>query len=1719
MATPKRKRKATRPTPNKRPKHADTRDGALSPSEELWEAESILEEKRVGRKLHYLVEWKGIDPQTGETYQPTWEPEINCTKALIHEWKSKKAARATTGAGRGGGSSTPRQRSKTQSLQPRPGRKSRVVVESSPEPSTAHSTTAPSTTAPSTTAPSTPRPLTPARESAAPALPSSAITTPIPANRPSPKIHIGPPTDSFDPGEYERYSQLAASQYQSATAPQTQDTDLDSSQLFTAGPEYRSSGVVPDSESLSGEESFVPATQQTTATTQHSSTANESQEDATEDSGLLEIIQQAASRPPSPATSIPETVYDTVADSQSQPRQPRASSQERQEGHGITEAAGNSSALPGEAPQESVNVDDQSVGVEVQSTPLVAVQSVDQQQDSHLTLLGQAESPSSLQARSQLIEASLSQAALPSGLGEIQHENDVQHDQESANAAEGLTQQPENTGALQDQVTVESVSTENQQQGEQDLQQQVEAHATKEQIAPEPVSTEDHQGEEEFQQQDDTRVPQEQVTPELAPIESQQDERDFQQQVGTHTSQEHLTLEPISIEDHQQVEPDLQHQVDACAPEEQIALDFAPVEGQQQDEQDCQQQVDACAPEEQVVVEPASIENQQRDEQGVQQPVIAPESLEGVTAPFVAATQEEHYLETHLAPTRTELILFQQHPAVEGAAGTSGEQLTGGAKETGNSLQANSQEIDEATLPEHSESGEAARSLFHSQLPLNDYPYPVSVDQPAQEVVPYCGSANTPVIDSETLSPSDWLNARSLETGATEPTQVSSDALLQDSQAAIDTLVSSTQSEDQGLPQDFQEPEPRRSQSPATVQSGAVEVETAHSTCASQSVEETVLRRDFALGSPIPQSINQTTPSREQNAQIVYPNNDLSTQEDTGESIRPSVEKADITSQSTPDSRHDSSQDTPERQYSPLGHSSSPIAQPPDHSLIATNSQVPSRPRTPIVTSSLSIMASQELGDGFFQSMEEGWEKHKSSMNHESEFLHKIKGSVASASIPARIDHTEGTRSPSTIPDRLPVPAVPSSLRTVAFTSTEETRDNEVGALSVDLPAEIVRNNAQAEPAIIRTEAIVANVISSDNEELSDATDDDNVSLLNDDLQLATEEYIVPLFVEGRQSDEYSLCIDQKSKVLNDFITDPHGSNHFVDVEGLLARLRSIETHIDLVYQEAALTTSSGMNDPTQIEFTLQFSIDNAIKFRFLHSLFHAMRQQRKNIVLVTQDNNDALFNIIEMFCKANCIRYKMPTRGRQADPARVDGELLVTILPSTSSHIIQPADGIICLDGVQDATQIRQKHWAVNPELQTVPVLHLVISRTVGHIERYLSSSLDGRQRAHTILATLAYMAKAKEVGKPIDEDMLRAPVAAEHVAEWFQSEEKDRSEWPLGSIGTVKSVIEYQTQASQTSAPSLAPERSKRPHDDEALDPAKRMRFTPQPQDTLSSSVNENEVTRISDSMPGTTTDDASVLRVQLARMQEAFEMERAARKSEEERFREQELMWNEQQTVHENLTREHRLLLNTHQKSEERVGTITKQNETLRERLETRTKEAHAVTNQLDEQRNTHLLSDDAKVAEVTKLRTELAKANAEKDRAVKNAATTEATLDYTKEQYRVAQDTATIATATIKDLEAQVEKLSHTASGEPAKLKALHLNRQYGVLTSQVKSLKAENSTLKKTLAQKEEELARAKQSGGRMGVGTRATSVTPQPNKVRSRAASPMMRQVSNLRNG
>ena len=547
---------------------------------------------------------------------------------------------------------------------------------------------------------------------------------------------------------------------------------------------------------------------------------------------------------------------------------------------------------------------------------------------------------------------------------------------------------------------------------------------------------------------------------------------------------------------------------------------------------------------------------------------------------------------------------------------------------------------------------------------------------------------------------------------------------------------------------------------------------------------------------------------REQNAQVVHLETDLSTQEDTLDSIRETTEKEHRASS---ESRHDSSQETPERPFRFLHQNSSPVPYPSSYSLRTQESKLPSRPCTTVPTSSSSpsIMAGESTADIIRRQMEEARAKYRT----ENPFTPKrrprssitpstapVEGVTASPAASRILRNEQGTRSPSAVPDRSPAAQIPTSLRTVAY--------------APKVPEAQSPEDARPEPVepVVPIEHAVALSVGSDDMEVSDADDEDSESLLNDDLQLADQEFIVPLFIQGRQSDMYSQYIALKKDTLEKFLKEPRNIKPISQIEEILSYLRAIETHIDLVFAEA----ETGVNDDsmTQAEHAVQFGMENSTKFRFLHQLFHHLRDSdpQKHIVLVTEKDDDALFRILETFCKAKYVNYNMPTRDRKADPRDTVGSLHVTVIPSDASPIIRPADLIICLDGVQDAAQIRKKNWAKSPERDIVPVIHLVIPRTVGHIERYIAPSLDAVDRMHTTLATLAHV--RLDIGKAIDEATPRDTKCASLVADWMiDTSEGAELSWPIPSIGSVKNVIDYQTQLSQLSTDLPIPERVKRP------------------------------------------------------------------------------------------------------------------------------------------------------------------------------------------------------------------------------------------------------------------------------------------------------------------
>jgi hypothetical protein len=614
-----------------------------------------------------------------------------------------------------------------------------------------------------------------------------------------------------------------------------------------------------------------------------------------------------------------------------------------------------------------------------------------------------------------------------------------------------------------------------------------------------------------------------------------------------------------------------------------------------------------------------------------------------------------------------------------------------------------------------------------------------------------------------------------------------------------------------------------------------------------------------AISQPSPSS-EQSIGSREHNAQLVTSPSHSDTQEDVIGSVRETVEiysaDAPRLKHSSPCSRHDSSQETPEREPGSVQRSSSPIPHPPSCSLRTLDSNAPHRPATPLLASSLSRMAESNTGkpsDSVRQLLAEMMgpdrrERRRSRMSQSSVAAPTSTAANEAASqsnnalvLPSINISAEGTRSPSTVPDRSPAPpsnaplgTVPaaSSLRSVAFANKvaeplmidsllprSRTVDKPSAGKDDDLVTAVAAAAAQSVPAASSSPAAHDDI---DNFDDADAThdvedmndyDDDYEDPHDDELKLDDEEYIIPLYIEGRQRDTYTEYIKHKEDVFNEVSTHEQVQDENLDkIDRAFTYLKAVETHPDLTYAEAESATGSSSRSLADVQHGAQFGIDNSVKFKFLGQLLNNIRNKSMHIVILLDQDNEPLFNIVKTFLTAGQYNFKMPTRGHQSMVS--PDYLLVTVFEKAKTPVIQGVHLVICLDGVQSAAEARQKKAPAAGKI--IPVFHLVIPQTVGHIERYILPTAERRTRIETILAGLYKAQEHDQVGNAIDIDTPSVEEAAQLVATWlFPEEGQESTKWPLPSIGSVKSLIEWDTtqQSTRSAVSSPAPERTKRP------------------------------------------------------------------------------------------------------------------------------------------------------------------------------------------------------------------------------------------------------------------------------------------------------------------
>ncbi|EMR87247.1 putative hda1 complex protein [Botrytis cinerea BcDW1] len=84
------KRKNLAESPVRSSKSSKKRSKKKDSTPPLYDINGILDERKSGKITEYLIDWRD-NPETGESYEPTWEPYANVTEAAIYEWQNRPA--------------------------------------------------------------------------------------------------------------------------------------------------------------------------------------------------------------------------------------------------------------------------------------------------------------------------------------------------------------------------------------------------------------------------------------------------------------------------------------------------------------------------------------------------------------------------------------------------------------------------------------------------------------------------------------------------------------------------------------------------------------------------------------------------------------------------------------------------------------------------------------------------------------------------------------------------------------------------------------------------------------------------------------------------------------------------------------------------------------------------------------------------------------------------------------------------------------------------------------------------------------------------------------------------------------------------------------------------------------------------------------------------------------------------------------------------------------------------------------------------------------------------------------------------------------------------------------------------------------------------------------------------------------------------------------------
>ncbi|KAL1645794.1 hypothetical protein SLS58_003678 [Diplodia intermedia] len=611
---------------------------------------------------------------------------------------------------------------------------------------------------------------------------------------------------------------------------------------------------------------------------------------------------------------------------------------------------------------------------------------------------------------------------------------------------------------------------------------------------------------------------------------------------------------------------------------------------------------------------------------------------------------------------------------------------------------------------------------------------------------------------------------------------------------------------------------------------------------------------------------------------------------------------------------------------------------------------------------------------------------------------------------------------------------------------------------------------------------------------------DSTPTVLLDEPVLGEAEYLIGLSMEGLQGDQYRREIRFKEVAITRFVDDDPPCEVFVqEVDDMLRRVGNIITHMDLGFANADALTQYGEDYPDR--GMVAWSNNSSTKFRFLGGIFDRLRNTKFHFVIM--GHHGTLMDIIEKFVNGLGIQY---SRGGHVDREAFENRdsLFVSIIGTgfdsvdtaiPAAHLIFAMDSTVqCHD-----PKIKALRNHLRGSKDSIPVITPIVTNSVEHVERCIAPSVQGPLRGKLIVR---FMTELRQLAGRVDVST-KADHAVNFIVPSIESDLDHHEAWPLPRINSIKDDVEFDESmvsalsvSSSVPVGTLSPSAGQKRHlDVEVEEPAKRTRITPQPE---TETINPNDITRISDSVPGATHTQALSSNSNVDGNIRAYRKDAKLRKELEQtkgRLKEFEEAFESCQTEKEGLRYS---VLHLRRENSELKQDKTNANTRIwgqKGTIENLQKERDTLKEQLEDARRQLASSEVPEVVEREQLRRERdeALAKLEREQRLREAGGRES--DFFRSQYQDASSQTTKLSKRVETLTQQVRELEQLKKGERDRARQLSLSNATQAYQEEIERLTAQLQERTASLQLRNDEL---KAIRGRQGVGTRAGSVPRSP---------------------